>query len=140
MFRPQIQKTKVLVIIAIFNIFIPNALRPPSAKSNACKITTIDTHNIPRDGPSTITANVPPNRCPLVPAAIGKLIICRTKIKADIIPAIAISLSARNLFAAFVAVQIELILISPATADTGALIKPSGTCINLFYKLFILLQ
>ena len=119
---------------------IPNALSPPSAKIKAWIITTIDTQTIPRDGPKIITARAPPNRCPLVPAPIGKLIICRTKINADIIPAIAINLSPRNLFEAFVETHNEPTLIRPAVADTGALINPSGTCILIFYKQFILLQ
>ena len=87
------------VMIAIFRTFIPKALNPPSANSNDWITTTIDMQIIPRLGPSTITANAPPSKCPLVPAAIGKLIICRTKIKADIIPVNAINLSATKLLA-----------------------------------------
>ena len=87
------------VIIAILRTFIPKALNPPSANSKDWITTTIEIQIIPRLGPKPITAKAPPSKWPLVPAAIGKFIIWRTKIKADIIPVNAINLSATKLFA-----------------------------------------
>ena len=73
---------------------------------------------MPRLGPSTITASAPPKRCPLVPAAIGKFIICSTKMSADIIPVRAINLSATRFLAFLTYAHSVPRLITPVATET----------------------
>ena len=77
-----------------------------------------------------IPAKAPPKRCPLVPAATGKFIICKTKIKAVIIPVRAINLSAIKELADLIYAHKVPKLITPVAAETEAFINPSGTCIK----------
>ena len=56
--------------------FMPNATMPPSAKNRACMLKTRVMLKIAANGPSSTARKVPPIKCPLVPKAIGKLIIC----------------------------------------------------------------
>ena len=80
-----------------------------------------------------MAANAPPIKCPLVPAATGKLIIWAAKIKTATSPAIgAVWLSSEPL------VFFRLTATAPATRtpapmETGALISPSGICMKTPY-------
>ena len=78
-----------------------------------------------------MTAKAPPNRWPLVPAATGKFIICKTKIRAVIIPVRAINLSAIKELADLMYAHKVPKLITPVAAETEAFINPSGTCIGI---------
>jgi len=69
-------------ITAMLNAFMPNASMPPSAKKNACINKTIVMLSMAAYGPSSTARKVPPTRWPLVPKAIGKLIICAANTKA----------------------------------------------------------
>ena len=66
-------------MMAMFRIFAPSAVSPPSAKSSACTASTTVITSVPTHGPTRIAASAPPSRCPDVPAATGKLIICAAK-------------------------------------------------------------
>ena len=72
---------------AMMKIFNPMAVNPPSAKTSACTIRTTVTASTPAHGPIKIAAKAPPIKCPLVPAATGKLIICIAKINTAANPA-----------------------------------------------------
>ena len=71
---------------------------------------------------------------------MGKLIICKTKINADIIPVNAINLSAIRVFADLIYAHKVPKLNKPVAAETWTFINPSGTCMNIFYSQILLLQ
>ena len=118
----------------------PSAVSPPSANSTPCMSSTTETHSTPVYGPTSIAARAPPSRWPLVPAPTGKLSIWTAKMNAATRPASGAVRSApppvpepapassrrapRRLTATAAAAT------TPAAADTGALMNPSGTCIS----------
>jgi len=83
-------------------------------------------------GPSSTARKVPPTRCPLVPNAIGKLIICAANTNALDIASKAVMEREYVAFAFFhdhARKARETIHIATAAAIEGALvISPSGMC------------
>jgi len=77
-----ISKKLKLPMIAMLKTFMPKAIMPPSAKNVACIPITKVMLNMAAYGPSNTARKVPPIKCPLVPNAIGKLIICAAKTNA----------------------------------------------------------
>jgi len=67
---------------AMLNRLAPKVEIPPSTKITACIKTTMVMLRIAAYGPNKTARKVPPTRCPLAPAKIGKLIIWAAKTKA----------------------------------------------------------
>ena len=57
---------------------------PPSAKTNACTMSTVVITMAAANGPRRIAASAPPAKCPDVPPATGKLSICNAKMSAAV--------------------------------------------------------
>ena len=62
-------------MMPILNTFKPTAVNPPSANKKPCIINTTVSARVAAHGPTKTAAKAPPNKCPLVPAATGKLSI-----------------------------------------------------------------
>ena len=61
--------------IAMFTMLAPRLVTPPSAKKNACTMSTAEITSAAGSGPSSMAASAPPAKCPEVPPATGKLSI-----------------------------------------------------------------
>src|SRR5262245_51747889 len=72
--------------MAMLKMLAPRASSPPSAKIRHCTMSTAAMARTAPLGPSRTAASVPPRRCPEVPPATGKLIICAAKTKAAVSP------------------------------------------------------
>ena len=59
-------------ISAMFTMFSPSAVSPPSAII-ACTTRTREMTMYPAQGPTRTAARTPPSRCPLIPGNTGKL-------------------------------------------------------------------
>ena len=81
---PKLAQTPTTPILKIFR---PRAVNPPSANKNAWIIKTTDKAKVAAYGPTKTIAKAAPNKCPLVPAATGKLSICTAKINTAVKPA-----------------------------------------------------
>jgi hypothetical protein len=65
----------------------PSARSPPSAKKNACTVSTDAITIKAAYGPMSMASIIPPPKCPLEPVpGIVKLIICAAKMKAPRTP------------------------------------------------------
>jgi hypothetical protein len=84
-------------------------------------------------GPIKTAAKAPPNKCPLVPAATGKLIIWAAKMKTVANPARGAVLSESSDLAPFSATPTPTALIPIKASEVGRSIKPSGICIGKGY-------
>ena len=67
-------------------------------------------------------------RCPLVPAATGKLTICAANTNTAVRPAIGAEASVTSVRAPRKLTAMAPTASAPAAMDTGALMKPSGMC------------
>ena len=91
----------------MFSRLTPSTTSPPSWKSSACKPTTAVITRIAAHGPRMIAASAPPIRCPDVPPATGKLIICAANMNAAITPIIGTMRSLRFLFVCLIAMPMN---------------------------------
>ena len=101
---------------------------------------TTETHSTPVYGPTSIAASAPPSRCPLVPAATGKLSICTAKMNAATSPASGAVPStppfaapcppASSRRAPRSETATAPAATTPVATETGASMNPSGTCMT----------
>ncbi|GAA1622963.1 hypothetical protein GCM10009733_019510 [Nonomuraea maheshkhaliensis] len=122
---PQPASTVTMPMIVMLT---PSAVSPPSAKNTPCTSRTTAMHSTPVYGPTSIAASAPPRRCPLVPAATGKLSICTAKMNAATRPAMGAVLSSSSRRAPRRQTATPAAATAPADTDVAALKKPSGTC------------
>ncbi len=120
------------VIRPISVMFVPSAVRPPSANSRPWTSSTVDITSTAVHGPTRAAASAPPSRCPLVPAPTGKFTICTANTKAAVRPASAGPVSRISRFARCRLKPTAPAAIRPVAMDVGASKKPSGTCTRTF--------
>lgn len=130
------------VTIAMLRTFNPKTTTPPSAKRSAWTTTTTVTTSAPTQGPRRIAARAPPSRCPLVPAATGKLSICTAKTNAAVSPAIGICFSAKRLPVSLSEAQIPPAATAAPPTAVARFMYPSGMCTrpNLLLAPLVLMQ
>ena len=98
--------------------------------TSACTTTTTVITSAAAQGPKRATARSAPRKCPLVPAAMGKLSICAAKMKAAVTPrrgTVRSPKSAAVLLAAYATTPAET---APVARAVGASMKPSGICMR----------
>ena len=114
----------------MFRMLAPITSKPPSWKSSPWTAITAVMTSIPAHGPKRMAANAPPSRCPEVPPATGKLIICAAKMKAAMMPIRGTWRSPSERCVRAMAIPTRITVTIQHRIEMPRLRKPSGICMG----------